>query len=193
MSKVTCIGIIAEDDSDFHTARILIKRIVAKNNLSFKTMVGHGCGKLKSKASVFAENLYKRGCDMLILIHDCDKNNCRKLLKDLEDKIKSAPFEKKMVCIPIEELEAWFLSDPEAIKKTFTLKRLPRFNGLPETIASPKEKLGEQIFLCSDKLTIFLHTTHNENIAANINLTMIQQKCPSFKLLHDFVLKYEYR
>jgi hypothetical protein len=41
MSKVKCIGIIAEDNSDFETAKILIKRILNRDNLCFKKAVGN--------------------------------------------------------------------------------------------------------------------------------------------------------
>lgn len=193
MSKVKCIGIIAEDSSDFETAKILIKRILNRDNLSFKKAVGNGCGKLRRKALDYAVDLRKRGCDMLILIHDLDRNIHQELLVDLQLKIEDAPIDKKFVCIPIEELEAWFLGDPDSIKDTFNLNRRPRFNGRPETINSPKETLGEQIYLCSNKSTIFLNTKHNQKIAERVCLETVKQRCPSFELLHSFVTSYEYK
>lgn len=192
MTKIKCIGIIAEDSSDFETAKILINRILGRDNLSFKKAVGNGCGKLRRKALDYAIDLKRRGCDMLILIHDLDRNTHKDLLNDLKKRIENAPIVNKFVCIPIEELEAWFLSDPESIKNTFNLTRRPRFNGRPENIGSPKETLGEQIYLCSNKSTIFLNTKHNQKIAENITLETIRQRCPSFDLLHAFVTTYEY-
>lgn len=193
MSKVKCIGIIAEDNSDFETAKILIKRILNKDNLSFKKAVGNGCGKLRRKALDYAIDLKKRGCDMVILIHDLDRNVYQDLYDELQRKLEDATLDKKCICIPIEELEAWFLGDPDGIKNTFNLARRPRFNGLPETINSPKETLGEQIYLCSNKSTIFLNTKHNQKIAERICLDTVKQRCPSFELLHTFVTAYEYR
>ena len=193
MSKVKCIGIIAEDSSDFETAKILIKRILNKNTLSFKKAVGNGCGKLRRKALDYAIDLKKRGCDMVILIHDLDRNVRHKLHEELQRKLENAPLEKKFICIPIEELEAWFLGDPDGIKDTFNLARPPRFNGPPETINSPKETLGKQIYLCSNKSTIFLNTKHNQKIAERICIETVKQRCPSFELLHTFVKTYEYR
>lgn len=193
MSKVTCIGIIAEDNSDFETAKILIKRILNKDNLCFKKAVGNGCGKLKRKALDYVIDLKRRGCDMVILIHDLDRNDHRDLYEELMNKIENAPLDKKLICIPIEEMEAWFLGDPDGIKATFNLTRRPRFNGRPETISSPKETLGEQIYLCSNKSTIFLNTKHNQKIAERICLETVKQRCPSFKQLHTFVTAYEYR
>ncbi len=193
MSKVKCIGIIAEDNSDFETAKILLKRILNRDNLCFKKAIGNGCGKLRRKALDYAVDLRKRGCDMLILIHDLDRNTHQELLTDLTKKLEYAPIDKKFICIPIEELEAWFLSDPESIKTTFNLARQPKFRGRPETVQSPKEKLGEQIYLCSNKSTIFLNTKHNQRIAERLTIDIIREKCPSFNLLHNFVTGYEYR
>ena len=79
MSKVKCIGIIAEDNSDFETAKILIKRILNRDNLSFKKAVGNGCGKLRRKALDYIIDLKNRGCDMVIIIHDLDRNIHREL------------------------------------------------------------------------------------------------------------------
>jgi hypothetical protein len=193
MSKVKCIGLIAEDNSDFETAKILITRILNKDNLSFKKAVGNGCGKLRRKALQYVIDLKKRGCDMVIFIHDLDRNIHRDLYKELKKKIESAPVDKKFICIPVEEMEAWFLGDPDGIKNTFNLARRPRFNGQPETINSPKETLGEQVYLCSNKSTIFLNTKHNQKIAERICIETIKEKCPSFEQLHTFVTAYEYR
>lgn len=193
MSKVKCIGIIAEDNSDFETAKILIKRILNKDNLSFKKAVCNGCGKLRRKANIYVIDLKKRGCDMVILIHDLDRNVHYNLYNELQKKIMNAPLDKKFICIPIEEMEAWFLGDPAGIKDTFNLIRPPKFNGPPETINSPKETLGEQIYLCSNKSTIYLNTKHNQKIAERLCLETIKQKCQSFKQLHIFVTAYEYK
>ena len=193
MSKVKCIGIIAEDNSDFETARVLIKRILNKDNLSFKKSVGNGCGKLRRKALDYAVDLKKRGCDMLILFHDLDRNIHRELSEELQRKLENAPINKKFVCIPIEELEAWFIGDPDAVKRTFNLSRKPKFNGCPEMINSPKETLGKQIYFCSGKSTIYLNTKHNLKIAEHICINTVKQRCPSFELLHSFITTHEYK
>lgn len=192
MSKIKCIGIVAEDKSDFEASTILIKRILNKSNIPFKKAVGNGCGKLKRKASDYAVDLKKRGCDMLILIHDLDRNDLNKLTRELAQKLANAPIKEKFICIPVEELEAWFFSDLEGLQKLFKLKRRPKITGNPETIRSPKEKLEEVIYSCSDKSVIYLNTEHNKKIAEVISIDLMKNKCNSFRLLYDFVKAKRY-
>lgn len=187
MSKVKCVGIIAEDKSDFDSSKALIKRMAKKDNIAFKKAIGNGCGKLKRKAGDYAIDLKKRGCDMLVLLHDLDRNDLDKLKKELDEKLSQSPIKNKFVCIPIEEIEAWFLSDPDCLQGLFKLQRKPKIKGNPQTISSPKEKLEEYINHCSDKKTVYLNTEHNKKIAEIISIDLMKSKCNSFKLLHDFV------
>jgi hypothetical protein len=190
--KIKSIGLIVEDDSDFNSIRILISRIVDKNNLTFKKAIGNGCGKMKRKAVSYANNLNQKGCDLIILVHDLDRNDLKKLQAELEKLINLSDAKKPFVCIPIEELEGWFLSDAEGIKNAFQLERLPKINGNPETITSPKEKLQDFVFQCSNKSKIYLNTKHNDLLSSNVCINKMKEKCVSFKLLYDFVSKYEY-
>jgi hypothetical protein len=192
LSKINCIGIIAEDDSDFETAKAIIKRLAKKDNLSFKKAIGDGCGKIKRKAASYAIDLNRRGCDMLILLHDLDRNDVALLKSELEKKLHESPIIKKLVCIPTEEIEAWYLSDPDGLKEAFSLKRKPKIPGNPESIPSPKEKLGELIYSCSDKNVIYLNTKHNKILGEKLSIELMKEKCISFKLLHDFIGLYKY-
>jgi hypothetical protein len=192
MSKVKCVGIISEDKSDFESSMIIIKRIANKNNIGFKKAIGNGCGKLRRKAADFAIDLKNRGCDMLILLHDLDRNDLFKLKAELDEKLNKSPIVNKLVCIPIEEIEGWFLSDPDGLQSIFKLKRKPKIKGNPELIPSPKEKLEEYIYQCSNKETIYLNTEHNKKIAEKISIDLMKAKCSSFKIFYDFVLKQTY-
>ena len=129
---------------------------------------------------------------MLVLLHDLDRNNLVKLKKELDEKLSNSPIKNKFVCIPIEEIEGWFLSDPDELQSIFKLKRKPKIKGNPELIASPKEKLEEYIYQCSNKETIYLNTEHNRKIAETISIELMKQKCNSFKQLYDFIKKQTY-
>ena len=106
MSKVKCIGLIVEDESDFETSKKLIQRISKKNNLSFKKAIGNGCGRLRRKAFDYAVDLKNRGCDTLILIHALDRNDVNDLMIELTTKLNSSPIARRFICVPIEEIEA---------------------------------------------------------------------------------------
>lgn len=192
MSKVKAIGLIVEDASDYESLKILIKRAVKKDRLKFKKAIANGCGKIRRKAAGYAVDLHRRGCNMLILTHDLDRNDLSKLRADLESKLSTSPLNYNFVCIPIEEIEAWFLSDPDGIKNTFNLKRKPKIKGNPETIASPKEKLEDYVYQCSEKSKIYLNTKHNALLAGRLSMTVMMNKCNSFKVLHDFVSAQKY-
>lgn len=193
MSKIKCIGIIAEDLSDYESSLVLIKRITKKPNIPFKKAIGDGCGKIKRKAGDYAMDLRNRGCDMLVLIHDLDKNNLDKLKKELEEKLSLSPIKNKFVCIPVEEIEGWFLSDADCLKLIFNLNRRPKIKGNPELIFSPKEKLEEYIYLCSNKKSIYLNTKHNKKIAEKISIDLIKNKCSSFKRFYDFIVAQKFK
>jgi hypothetical protein len=192
MPKVKQIGIIAEDSSDFESSVVLIKRIAKRKNIPFKKAVGDGCGKIRKKAEAYAKNLFARGCDLLILIHDLDRNNLASLEQDLKLKLKNSPIVNKLVCIPVEEIEAWFISDPGSIQTVFSLERIPKFPGNPENVKSPKEKLGNEIYQCSNKTCTYLNTAHNKKLAEKVDLTILKAKCASFNKLHAFISKQRF-
>lgn len=189
---IKSIGIIVEDTTDYEAAKILIQRVTGKDNLTFKKAVSNGCGKLRRKALDYTNDLTKRGCQMVIIIHDRDKNGHDELMSELSKIVKPTTAKIKYICIPIEEMEAWFISDPQSIKESFNLKRLPKFKGNPETISSPKEVLAEQVYLCSDKSTIFL-TKHNQKLAGVVSIDKAKEKCKSFSSLVEFLEKQTYK
>jgi len=192
MTKVKRIGIIAEDKSDYEAFKTIIKRIINKNEIGFKPRTSEGCGKLKRKAADYAVDLHNRGCDLLLLFHDLDRNNLIALERELEEKLSNNPIKNYFICIPIEEIEAWFLSDPENIKNTLHLNRTPNIKAMPETIASPKEYLGGLVKQYSDKNKIYLNTKHNNLLSENVSIDLMKVKCQSFAKLYQFILMQSY-
>jgi hypothetical protein len=188
MSKrIAPIGIIAEDDCDVACIRIFIHRIKSNERIGVKKFVGKGCGKIKRKANAWTNQLKTKGCKKLILVHDLDRNNLNELKNKINEAISPCPIKDYCICIPIEEMEAWFLSDTEAIQKSLNLPKKPSIRGNPENILSPKEKLGELVQRVSKNEKIYLNTKHNELIAKELSLNTVKDRCPSFKELYDFV------
>lgn len=190
--KIKAIGLIVEDNSDFNSFKIIISRVLKKDNLTFKKVIGNGCGKMKRKAVSYANLLNRKGCDLIILVHDLDRNDLNSLQNELNQLMNSSQAKNKFVCIPIEEIEGWFLGDPEGIKNTFNLDRIPKINGVPESVDSPKEKLEDFIYQCSNKSKLYLNTKHNDLLSAELDLKKISNKCQSFKKFEEYILKFEY-
>jgi hypothetical protein len=192
MAKIKSIGIIAENDSDFDALKVIIERLVNKTNLTFKKATTNGCAKLRRKCREHAETLRLKGCNLLLVVHDLDRNNLATLKQDLETKLHPSPIANYFICIPIEELEGWFLSDPECLKSVFKLPKAPKISGNPETIPSPKEHLEGLVKKDSNRKKYYLNTNHNSIIAKAINIGLIESKCPSFLYLSQFLLSHKY-
>ncbi len=187
LTKSVRIGVIAEEDNDVEALYELTCKIIKENRFSFQKFVGHGCGKLRHKCSVWAQNLLDRGCSLLVVVHDLDRNNQSQLKAKLEDQIKSINFTGKLVLIPVEELEAWLLCDADALKSVFRMQKRPKTPANPQTIAGPKEYLSKLV--SSSSKTRYLNTVHNQKIAKEIRISRLS-KCPSFSPYPKFLLSH---
>lgn len=186
-TKHICVGIIAEDDSDVDCVRVLIKRIADNERIGVKKFVGKGCGRIKRKCNAWADQLKSRGCTVLILVHDLDRANYTDLERQISSALSPSPIKKHFICLPVQELEAWLISDPDAISRGLKLRKVPRVPGNPETIDSPKEYLGDLISKISGGEKVYLNTKHNEMIATELSLDCAKNKCPSFDKFHSFI------
>lgn len=180
------IGVIAEEKNDVEVLYELTRKIIAEKSFSFRHFVGHGCGKIRRKCAPWATNLLSRGCTHLVVLHDLDRNDELKMRSDLEQAISNIAFDASLVLIPVEELEAWLLSDPLAVRTTFKMRKTPKIPKNTERIASPKEFLADIVNRFSN--TTYLNTIHNRKIALNINLESVA-RCRSFTPYPQFLQK----
>ncbi len=180
------VGLIAEDESDIESIKEFIRRITGKHNIGFKHFIGRGCGKIKRKGDDWAKQLKDRCCKVLILVHDLDENNYTDLYNLISNNLSPFVIKETLILIPIQEMEAWFLSDPKAIRKTFNLKKEPKNFSHPENINSPKEVLARVIEKLSANSKIYLNTKHNVLLAKNTNIQTLKTKCKSFNSFHQF-------
>lgn len=181
------IGIIAEDDSDVDSARVLVHRIANNDKIGVRKFIGKGCGKIKRKCNAWANQLNRKGCTTLVLIHDRDDNKLDELRRIIESALTPCPIKNHLICIPVQEFEAWLLSDPEAIKTSLNLRKKPIIKGLPEQINSPKEYLGQLIHQASNGEKIYINTKHNVRIAEVLSIEEAKRHCPSFIPFYDFI------
>ncbi len=181
------IGVIAEDDCDVDSIRVLIHRIAGNEYIGIKKFVGKGCGKLRRKCNAWARILSQKKCSILILVHDLDTNELNGLRRKIRNALQPCPIVKYLICIPVQEIEAWLLSDADAIKESMNLPKRPNIVGLPENINSPKEYLEKIIYKTSEGEKIYLNTKHNVKIAEMLSIDMANRLCPSFQTFYKFV------
>ena len=183
-NKVLKIGVIAEETNDIEVLYEYTLKLVAENSFSFNRFVGHGCGALRRKCRAWADNLAKRGCSHIVVIHDSDGGDEKKIRMDLERKLKGVSG-LSVVLIPVEEVEAWLLADPEAIKTVFKMRKTPRVSLHPERIHDPKEYLRDLV--AKGSKSHYINTIHNKKIAAQQRLDSLD-RCPSFSHYPKFLV-----
>lgn len=184
-TKTLKIGVIAEERNDIDVLYELTCKIIPENAFGFKQFIGHGCGTLRRKCRAWATNLKQRGCLFLVVLHDLDKRNELELRASLEGEIEVQSFHGSVVLIPIEEIEAWLLCDPEALKTVFRMQSLPTIPIQPEGISSPKEFLAELV--TRNSKSHYLNTIHNQKVAAELTLDLLRIRCPSFSRYPKFL------
>ena len=140
------IGVIAEEVNDVDVLYEFTCKLVEENKFSFKKFVGHGCGKLRRKCKAWAENLMRRGCSHLVVIHDLDNFNEARLRTELSNSVHHINFDRYVILIPIKEIEAWLLTDATALKTVFKMSQLPKLPNSPEQLEDPKRSLFEIVY-----------------------------------------------
>lgn len=183
-SKAIRIGVIAEETNDVDVMYELTCKIIRENKFSLSHFVGHGCGKLRRKCKAWSEILLAKGCDHLAVVHDLDQYEEATLRKELDEYVLSIGFGQTVILIPVEEIEAWLLSDPKAVKTVFNMRRLPKIPKAPEKIKSPKEYLGRLVR--NESRSQYLNTVHNRRIARELSIGALD-RCPSFSSYPAFL------
>src|SRR5947208_3778433 len=174
------VGVIAEDDSDVDVIHIILKKITPRRAFCIRTFIGHGCGKLRYKGRVWASQLASRGCYVLLFVHDLDRQDLVTLRETLQAALAPCPLQPYLIVIPIEELEAWLLTDAEALQQSFSLKRRPKCPSNPEKVVDPKRELERLIWLTSDKSKRYVNSIHNVRIAERVAVSALR-KCTAFR------------
>jgi hypothetical protein len=188
-------GVLCEDETDFETLKELVSRIAREGeakpgDFGFKGRYGGGCGKLRKKAKVWAEELADKGCEAIILVHDLDRVrnrlNDEAELREILERIPMPAAMDNHLCIPIEELEAWFFSCPIVMREISGEEG--HAHPSPHNIAGPKEQLM-RLSRGKNKKSRF-STNDNPKYAKILDLDTCARLCPSFRGLRDFVRYY---
>jgi len=188
----TRIGVLAEAETDCLAVVEIIRRIADASNLprpSIRTYAAKGCAMLRRKAAEQMRLMVYAGYTVSVLIHDLDLNpennqlnDERTLRSQLED-IEVPAGMTRLVCIPVEELEAWFWADDALLK--WIAGKDQRVNAPlhPHTIRKPKEKL-QSLAKRGGKP---IDTNTNRLLAQKLDLNACESRCPSFHQLAHFI------
>lgn len=189
------IGVLTEDRTDAETIEVLIRRIAtargaAPGAIGLKARCGGGCAQLRSKARVWIDQLVDLDeCSALVLVHDLDRNPQNGQLRDepqLRRTLAEIPIPAAVprhICIPVEELEAWFLASERVLQEI--CRKPTQAYASPHTIPRPKEHLLELSKGANRKPR---HSTNdNPRYAELLELDACARRCPAFRELTEFV------
>lgn len=190
------LGVLAEDDNDCEVIRVLIRRIfeargVKSGAWSLQKRAGKGCSKLKRKSERWLVELAGAGCTAAIIVHDLDRNPLNGSLNDeavLARELTTIPVPRglvRIICIPVEEIEAWFFSSEKVLEGACgkPQKAYPS----PHLIAKPKETLIRMSRDANKKPRY--SENENHRLAEVLELSECKKKCRAFAELYDFVNK----
>ncbi len=189
------LGVLAEDDNDCKTIRVLVRRIFEERGIApgawkLHPRAAQGCAKLRHKTEPWLAELAERGCTAAILLHDLDRNPLNGDLNDepsLRRDLSAIPVPKglqRLVCIPVEEIEAWFFASENILTKLGGKGQ--KAHPSPHLIARPKEKL----IALSRGENRRPRYSQNDNfkLAEELDLIECAKRCPAFGALRNFVL-----
>jgi len=181
-------AILAEADSDIGALKTLIRRILGDNSVPIRGKSYDGCGTLLKKGARDLAAFIGVGASHFIICHDADGSEpndvSAAVIARVISPLKTRP-SSYCVVVPVQELEAWLLSDMNALTtavKKFQAREIPN----PENISDPKKQI---IRLGRDESgkEQYDPVVHNEKVAKWIDLAILRQKCRSFRPFLEYV------
>jgi Domain of unknown function (DUF4276) len=185
-------GLLAEDATDCDAVAVLVRRIareVTSAQIGIDKHSTGGCAELRKKAGAKMQQMAGEGCAAAIVVHDLDLNPSNRELNDEAvlrrrlEAIEVPPALARLICIPVEELEAWFWSDLAVVQIVGRGKG--KDHPSPHLIRQPKEQLQRLSKAANGKPRY--STNNNEALAEKLDLAICARRCPSFRALQDFV------
>ncbi len=181
------VGILAESENDCRVVSTLIRRILINKQISpshYPTVhrATQGCAKLRAKCELWLRELAQRGCRSIIVVHDRDRFDETRLRAELI-KAKVPQGVKRLICIPVEEIEAWFFSCDNSMQ--LICGDDAQSHAWPHTVRSPKEQL---IMLSQNQFNRPRYSPNDgPQIAEILNIDICAARCSAFKYLREFV------
>jgi hypothetical protein len=182
-------GVLGEDKTDIEVIKVLIRRISKIENMKVLQRPYGGCGDLIKNGHKDIKTLKDLGCSRIIICYDSDKISPQKRYQEVVDEIisRSGVSVKYCVLVPVQEIEAWLLSDTSAVSKVISSVKITRKFASPENENNPKELL-ERLCRKPDSKPRYANTLHNKGIAEHLDLELLARTCPSSLPLFNIVL-----
>jgi Domain of unknown function (DUF4276) len=165
----------------------VLARKITKTRFAIRKAVGHGCGRLHKRALQWARELHRQQCSRLMLVCDLDENSLSDLSARLTKALEGCLIERRVVVIPVREIEAWLLADHEAINQAFKLRPALKQQANPQGIAHLKEHPGSLIDQRTARHIRYTNSIHNVRIAEHARVDRLLSRCTSFKGFEAFV------
>lgn len=189
------IGIVAEDKTDCDALAVLVRKISkASSPIGIERRFGNGCSRLQRKLRPWLGDLNRRGCAVVVVVHDLDRHpqtgqlNDEQELRSRLEAVQAPTGMLRYICIPKEELEAWFWSDIEVLRRVARDGSYRKECHHPEALPRPKEALMK---LSRDSGGRARYSTNqNAELAEMLNMDLCARKCPAFEELKIFLEKY---
>lgn len=185
-------GIFGENRSDFETLKEIVRKLKGGDrSLPIRGEGFGGSGNLLKAGSRALRLYYESGFRRFIICTDADGRDPEEVRRDVENRVvkpaglgaDALPF----VAVPVQMIEAWILADIESAAKMFKSWRPGEVRN-PDAIPNPKHEL-KRLSQQGLNQPRYDRTEYNPKIIAHLDLDRVAKKCPSFKCLHDFVLR----
>ena len=132
------IVIFVEEPSAYEIARALARKLDLQDRVTI--LKHYGAGDMeRSYVKKIANDPFSDS--KFLILRDADNSDCKALKRNLLEKVPSNKRDRTLVRIVCQELEAWYLAQPDALRAAGALERpisKAKLGGNVDSIANPK-------------------------------------------------------
>lgn len=183
-------AVLAEDDSDADSIASIIRLIKKDQGVKVLRKGYGGAGDLlKNGHAQIKAFKDARNCSQFVICYDSDGDDPELRKRKVIDQIIKPSGVAGNYCalVPVQELESWFLSDLNAVKKIFKNFDASREIHHPEGVVNAKETLKHHLKGLKP-VPKYVNGIHNPQIAGALDVNVVLRKCRSFSPLFDLVM-----
>jgi hypothetical protein len=156
---------------------------VLPGDVHYRIYPHQGREDLKKALNNTVPHLSKTPDARIVVLHDQDQHNCKKLKKELLQILESKCLSPFLICIVCRELENWYLGDLEALKNAYPrfkvekyqskkiLRNIDRIQNAPQLILSIVPELSNRKTLpkleIAEKIADHLSLEKNKSVSFN--------------------------